>query len=192
MVNKEKRVKVINRTGGSLAYKIDTLRVTRYWSRPGDYLNISIAELSELRTVRGGNTILRDCVVIEDEEALSVLFPDEDLQPEYKYGIKEVEFLLYEGGTAQLLDALDFAPTGVLDLIKLKSIRKLPNETAKIEAINKKFNIDINKVHELNEEKLIPKEEIKPEQRRRTAPVIETEEPKKESSLPKYKVIKED
>ena len=192
MVNKEKRVKVVNRTSGSLAYKIDTLRVTRHWRKPGDYLNISIAELLELKTVRGGQSLLENYVIIEDKEALSVLFPDQELEPEYNYGLKEIEFLLYEADTEQLLDALDFAPKGVLDLIKAKSAEKLPNTTAKIEAINKKFKIDLNKVNELYQEKEILEEKPEPTRRRRTAPIVETEEQKQESSLPKYKVVKED
>lgn len=192
MVNKEKRVKVVNRTSGSLAYKIDTLRVTRHWRKPGDYLNISIAELLELKTVRGGQSLLENYVIIEDKEALSVLFPDQELEPEYNYGLKEIEALLYEADTEQLLDALDFAPKGVLDLIKAKSAEKLPNTTAKIEAINKKFNIDLNKVNELYQEKEILEEKPEPIRRRRTTPIIETGEPKQESSLPKYKVVKED
>lgn len=192
MVNKEKRVKVVNRASGSLAYKIDTLRVTRHWRKPGDYLNISIAELLELKTVRGGQSLLENYVIIEDKEALSVLFPDQELEPEYNYGLKEIEALLYEADTEQLLDALDFAPKGVLDLIKVKSAEKLPNTTAKIEAINKKFKIDLNKINELYQEKEILEEKPEPTRRRRTAPIIETEEPKQESSLPKYKVVKED
>jgi hypothetical protein len=188
MENKDRRVKVVNRTGGSLAYKIDTLRVTRHWPKPGDYLNISISELSELKTVPGGNYILKECLIIEDKEALNVLFPDIELEPEYNYGLKEVEALLYEADLAQLLDALDFAPKGVLELIKTKAIEKLPNETAKIEAINKKFKIDLNKVNELHQEKEIKEQAPKQTRRRRTAPIIET----KESSLPKYKVVKED
>jgi len=192
MENKDRRVKVVNRTGGSLAYKIDTLRVTRHWPRPGDYLNISISELSELRTVPGGNYILKECLIIEDKEALNVLFPDIELEPEYNYGLKEVETLLYEADLAQLLDALDFAPKGVLELIKTKAVEKLPNETAKIEAINKKFKIDLNKVNELHQEKEIKEQAPKQTRRRRTAPIVGTEESKQESSLPKYKVVKED
>lgn len=192
MENKDKRVKVINRTGGSLAYKIDTLRVTRHWPKPGDYLNISISELSELKTVPGGNYILKECVIIEDKEALNILFPDTELEPEYNYGLKEVEALLYEADLAQLLDALDFAPQGVLELIKTKAAEKLPNETAKIEAINKKFKIDLVKINELYQEKEIKEQASKQTRERRTAPIIGTKGSKQESSLPKYKIAKED
>lgn len=189
MIDKNKRVKVTNRTGGSLAYRIESLRVVRHWVKPGDHLNISIDELLELKTVNGGTEILEDCVVIEDKEALRILFPDKEIEPEYAYGLKEIEFLLYEGETAQLLDTLDYAPKGVLDLIKSKSIEKLPNEMSKINAINDKFNIDINKIHELSKEKDIHEPKEEPKRKRRAKPLIEEETPE----IPKYNVIsKED
>ena len=191
MVDKDKRVKVINRTGGGLAYSIDALRVSRYWPKPGHHLNISIAELSELRTVPGGTKMLEECLLIEDLEALKILFPDSELEPEYNYGVEEVEFLLQEASLEQLLDALDYAPHGVLDLIKSQSVKKLPNETSKISAINEKFNIDINKMHELHLEKSIPEEKPEPKRRRRTAPIVEPKE-QKETSLPKYNVVKKE
>ena len=191
-VDKNKRVQVINRSSGALGYHIPTLGVYRRWAKPGDYLNISVHELLELKTVPGGLTILRNHLLIEDEQVLKILFLDETVEPEYKYGLKEVDFLLYEGTLEHLLDALDFAPTGVLDLKKDKSVSKLPNTTAKVDAINKKFNIDLNKMHELHLNKDTPVEEPEPIRRRRTAPIIETKELKQESSLPKYKVVKED
>lgn len=191
-INKNKRIQVINRSGGALGYHIPTLGVYRRWTKPGDHLNISIHELLELKTVPGGLTILRNHLLIEDEQALKILFLDETMEPEYKYGLKEVDFLLYEGTLEHLLDALDFAPTGVLDLIKNKSVNKIPNTTAKVDAINKKFSIDLNKMHELHLNKDTAVEAPEPTRRRRTAPIVETKESKQESSLPKYKVVKED
>lgn len=189
MFDKNKRIKVINRTDGALAYEIDTLRVTRVWQKPGDFLNISVAELLELRTVPGGTKVLEECLVIKDPEALRILFPDTEIEPEYSYGIEEVEFLLQEAPLEQLLDTLDYAPKGVLDLIRLKSIEKLPSETAKVVAINEKFNIDINKINELHEEKNVQEIVEEPKRKRRAAPLTE-EKPVK---MPKYNVIsKED
>ena len=191
-IDKNKRIQVINRGGGALGYHIPTLGVYRRWAKPGDHLNISIHELLELKTVPGGLTILKNHLLIEDEQALKILFLDETIEPEYKYGLKEVDFLLYEGKLEHLLDALDFAPTGVLDLIRDKSVNKIPNTTAKVDAINKKFSIDVNKMHELHLNKDTAVEEPEPTRRRRTAPIIDTEELKKETSLPKYNVVKKE
>ena len=189
MFDKNKRIKVINRTDGGLAYSIDSLRVSRYWPKPGDFLNISVAELLELRTVQGGTKILEECLLIEDPEALKILYPDTEIEPEYNYGIKEIEYLLQEASLEQLLDTLDYAPKGVLDLIRLKAVERLPNETSKIVAINEKFDIDINKIHELNNEKDIKVTEEKPKRKRRTKPLTE----EKTIDIPKYNVVsKED
>lgn len=190
MTNKNRRIKVVNRSKGSLAYYIDTLRITRHWTSPGDYLNISISELLELKTAPGGMAILEDCLLIEDQEALKVLFPDIELEPEYNYGIEEVETLLYEADIEQLLDALDFAPKGVLDLIRLKSTEELPNTTAKIEAINERFKIDLNKMHEIHQEKGVTQEKEEPKRRRRTKPV--TEKAEENTSLPKYNIVEKE
>lgn len=183
-----RKIKVINRTSGSLAYNIESLRVVRYWKKPGDYLNIAINELLELKTAAGGPTVLEDLVKIEDKEALSVLFPENDIEPEYHYGEAEIDTLLYEAPIEQLLDALDYAPQGVLEIIKTRAINKLPNTTEKIEAIDKKFNTSIHKIHILQIDQEAQEEEA-PKRQRRTKPLIEEKTPE----VPKYNVIsKED
>lgn len=187
-MNLKRKVKVTNRTSGMLGYTIDVLRVSRFWNKPGDYLNIAIDELLELKTVPGGMNILTNWVVIEDEEALKIVFDDQEVQPEYKYGLEEVDFLLYEATLEQLLDALDYAPEGVLNLILSNSKKKLPNTTAKISAINDKFNTNINQAFELNQGGLEDSEEAKEDVRpRRTAPIDLNE---KEADIPKYNVVK--
>ena len=67
----------------------------------------------ELRTIGGGEYTLRD-ILIEDDEALKLIFDEKARRkrPEYKYGIAEVDFLLYESELEQFLDALDYAPKG--------------------------------------------------------------------------------
>lgn len=187
MKNKRK-VEVFNRSGGSYAYKIDSIGVTRYWKRPGDHLNIEIGELIELKTVPGGRKSLKEYLLIKDKEALKIIFEGEELEPEYQYGIEEVDFLLYEGESEQLLDALDYAPKGVLDLIKKNSVQKLPNTTAKIEAINKKFKTDINKAYDLNKDRDVVEEEEIEKPRRRSKPVV-VESEKEVKPKERYKVV---
>lgn len=197
MADLDRKVKVINRTNGMLGYSIPELRIKRFWEKPGDYLNISIQEMLELKTVSGGLELLENFVVIEDEEAIKIVFDDREMEPEYRYGLKEVDFLLYEATLEQFLDALDYAPQGVLDLIKSKAKIKLPNTTAKISAINDKFNIDMNKIHELGKpdagEEQAEETKVQ-EPKRRAAPVIETKKApaKEEIKAPKYKIVEKE
>lgn len=188
MTNLERKVKVTSRTIGSLSYQIDPSKPMRTWNKAGDYLNITIAELLELRTIGGGEYTLREYLLIEDEEALKLVFDEQDVEPEYKYGIAEVDFLLYESELEQFLDALDYAPKGVLDLILVKAKEKLPNTTAKISAINDKFSVDINKSFDLLKKDGSEEEEKESATPARRAAPIKTET---KAKAPQYKVVKE-
>jgi len=180
-MNNDRKIPVINRTKGRLGYKIDTLRVSRHWLNTGDVLYISINELIELTTVPGGLKLLEKYLLIEDEEAITLIYGRE-LEPEYKYSEKEIEFLLYEGTDAQLLDCLDYAPQGVLKIIRAKATNKLPNTTVKVMAINQKLAINLSSMNINNQEEVAPEVEVETNARR--------SEPVKLPTAPsKYKVV---
>lgn len=142
----EKKVAVRNRTEGIVSYAIPSLRILRTWNKVGDILYIPKEELIEALTIPGGRYTIEHLLVIEDTEVrLEVL--GREMEPEYFYSEKEIDSLLHGGSIEQFLDCLDYAPDGVLSLIKEKSIRKLPDSTAKIEAINRKFKISLNVLH---------------------------------------------
>lgn len=177
-----KKVPVRSRTEGSVAYKLDSLRVARSWPKTGSVLQISIDELKELMVQPGGEYILRNLVIIEDEEARIEILGAE-VQPEYNYTEDEIKYLLYEAEDNALLDCLDYAPIGVLELIKEYSLEKMPNTTAKIKAINQKLNINLNKIIEMMRDDTDEINNQPTTNGRRTAPVTLPE--KKE----KYKVV---
>lgn len=177
-----RRVSVRSRTEGSVAYKLDSLRVARSWPKSGSVLQISIDELKELMVYPGGEYILRNLVIIEDEAARIEILGAE-VQPEYNYTEDEIKYLLYEAEDNALLDCLDYAPVGVLELIKEFSLEKMPNTTAKIKAINQKLNINLNKIIEMMRDDDDDAAKQPTANGRRTAPVVLPE--KKE----KYKVV---
>ena len=94
------------------------MRVSRSWEHDAkDPIYIPVAELIELTTIPGGRKLLEEYLIIQDEEArLEVL--GMETSPEYLYTEKEVNYLLHKASNEQLLDCLDYAPKGVLDLIK--------------------------------------------------------------------------
>lgn len=177
-----RKVSVRSRTEGSVAYKLDSLRVARSWPKSGSVLQISIDELKELMVCPGGEYILRNLVIIEDEAARIEILGAE-VQPEYNYTEDEIKYLLYEAEDNALLDCLDYAPVGVLELIKEFSLEKMPNTTAKIKAINQKLNINLNKIIEMMRDDADEINNQPAINGRRTAPVTLPE--KKE----KYKVV---
>ena len=182
------KVEVKNRGLGSTAYKIDSLRVSRYWSKEGDIINIPINELIELTTIPGGKALMDNFLLIEDKDALETIYGTKEMIPEYNYSQEEIDYLLYKGTNEQLLDALDYAPLGVLDLIKSTAIKNIPDTTAKVEAINNKFGITLSTIAKNYQvEDGVAEEEITSE--RRSAPVsIKTEEKPKPKVESKYKV----
>jgi hypothetical protein len=188
-----RKVTVRNRTSGSVGYQIPSLHIRRDFSPPGkdgDFNYVSIGELVELTTVPGGMYTLLNLLVIEDEEARQVVLGIETT-PEYEYSEKEVYYLLHEGTPAQLLDALDFAPIGVLNLIKDMAIQELPDNTAKINAINSKFKIDVYKLNQ----KFLDTDPgdagtTETSERRSEPVVIKPKDTDTKSKLPKYNVVK--
>ena len=68
-----KLIPVRNRNNGSTGYSIPDRNITRLWNVPGETKNIPFAELQSLQYVPGGEYILENLLVIEDDEALNAL-----------------------------------------------------------------------------------------------------------------------
>ena len=66
-------------------------------------------------------------------------------QPEYEMSEQQVVDLIREGSLDAFLDALDFAPLGVIDLIKMLSVQLPISDPAKREALFKKTGFDVDK-----------------------------------------------
>ena len=187
MENK-KIVEVRNRDSGYVGYSIRDLGIWRNFA-PGEVKRIPLEELESLQYAPGGEYTLKHLLMINDKDALSVL--NITTEPEYFYTEAEVKELLTKGTLDQLKDCLDFAPEGVIELIKKVAVETELPDTLKRAAITKRtgFNIDnaiiVNRVmdepvaEEKNEEKV-----------RRTAPILTSEETKtRRTNLPKYNVV---
>ena len=183
------KVAVVKRAKGSVGYKLDTLRVSRRWQHDAkDPIYIPVGELIELTTIPGGRKLLEEYLIIQDDEARFEVLGIET-PPEYLYTEKEINYLLQKGSNEQLLDCLDYAPSGVLDLVKMLAIQNKPDTTVKIDAINKKFNIDLNELIKINSELRHSDDENTTDEapaERRSAPIVLD----KEENTKKYKIIK--
>ena len=182
-----KLVEVKNRDSGYVGYKVRDLGIWRNFA-PGEIKKISLDELRSLQYEPGGEFTLKELLMINDKDALSAL--NIETEPEYFYTEKEIRELLTKGTLDQLKDCLDFAPEGVIELIKKIAVETELPDTLKRAAITKKtgFNIDnaimVNKVME------VPTEEVVEEKTRRTTPITTAEEGKtRRTNLPKYNVV---
>lgn len=136
----DNKVKVRNRSSRMLIYKIPDMGVRREW-QPGEVKNISREELDALSYVPGGTAMLRDSLFIEDADVVKEM--PIKVEPEYYLDENGVIDLIQNGTVEAFLDCLDFAPDGVIDLIK-KYAYELPcNDARKRDALKTKTGFDV-------------------------------------------------
>ena len=166
MLDKNTLIKVTSRGKGTVGYSIPEMHVTRNFQM-GETKEITMGELRQLSYIPGGQVILNECLIVENEEALKELNPN--YEPEYFYTEQDVEKLLTLGSMDQFLDCLDFAPEGVISLIKDKAVALEINDLAKRKAILEKTGFNVTRAIEINHEsEVVGEEEVKT---RRTAPM---------------------
>lgn len=185
-------VKIKNRSSGTLVYKVRDLNVRRQFT-PGEEKEVSFEELKRLSYEAGGMTIIKDYLIIKDKEVVDELIGN--VEPEYFYTEKEVREILTKGSLDQLLDTLDYASPGVLDIIKKLAVElEIPDVRAR-EAIQKATGLNVTKAIEIKnvstEENSVNEEETK---QRRSTPIQVNEEKKTErrtaTAFPEYNIIK--
>lgn len=151
MIDKTKKVKVINKFNGTVGYDVPELGVHRNFY-PKEYKNIDFDELERLSFLPGGEVILKNYLEITDEEVIMELF-NEKPQPEYHYSEDDVKQLLISGSLDQFLDCLDFAPDVIKDMIKDLAVNLPLNDMEKRQAILDKTGFDVTKAIEIKNTK---------------------------------------
>ena len=190
-------VKVLNRFLGQTTYVIPELHIRRTFQR-GAEQEVPFKELQYLKYQAGGEEMLRNILMIEDEEALEKLIGD--VEPEYHYTESDVENLLLNGSLEQLEDALDFAPLGVIELIKEKAVSLKLSDINKRDAIAKKTEFNVtNAINNVELEKKAEQEEVSDTTNkkenlsgRRTQPMAKVDNNVPERRVPatsKYKIL---
>ena len=133
-------VKIKNRSGSTVIYNIIEDRLRREFS-PGEVKDIPKDELNKLTYQPGGRKLIEDYLLIENEAVTSDI--GIKTEPEYWMTESEVIDLLKNGSLDAFLDCLDFAPAGVLDMIKYYSVTLPLNDVNKREAIKSKLKFDV-------------------------------------------------
>ena len=131
--------KVKNRSAGVACYKIPDLGIRRSFA-PGEVKQISAEELEKLTYRPGGMAILSNFLQIMDAEAIQKVGLNP--QPEYHMSEQDIIELMKNGSIDAFLDCLDFAPPGVIDLIKKLSVSLPMTDFQKINALKAKTGFD--------------------------------------------------
>ena len=136
---------VTNRSAGMVVYTIPEEGIRREFT-PGETKKIPFEELEKLAYLSGGRTLMENFLKIVDTQTTEEL--GIHTEPEYYLDDAGVIKLLTEGTLDEFLDCLDFAPIGVIDLIKTMSVQLPITDMAKREALKAKTGFDVDKAIE--------------------------------------------
>ena len=145
MIRSEDMFNVKNRSTSVVVYRIPESNLRREWA-PGEVKRIPFGELEKLTYQPGGRELIANFLQIMENEVTDDL--NVPREPEYNMSEEQVRDLILNGSIDAFLDALDFAPLGVIDLIKTMSVQLPITDMAKREALKAKTGFDVDKAIE--------------------------------------------
>lgn len=144
--NKTTYYNVKNRSASKVVYRIPEANIRREFA-PGEVKRLPYRELEQLTYQAGGRAILENFLQVTEEKGIEQL----NIRAEAEYYMSEEQIieLLKSGSIEAFLDCLDFAPIGIIDLIKKFAVELPLTDTRKIEAIKEKTGYDVTKALEM-------------------------------------------
>lgn len=138
-------MKVRNRSTSIVSYSVPDLNVKREFSA-GEIKEIPQQELEILLQQPGGRVILTEYLQVSKEDiiCLDVIQPEQ----EYFYSDEDVKNIMRNGSLDEFLDMLDFAPEGVMDMIKTYAVQLPLTDLYKVNALREKTGFDSSKALE--------------------------------------------
>ena len=142
MINQDTMYNVKNRSSSVVVYRIPENNIRREFAL-GETKKIAFGELEKLTYQAGGRELLENFLQIVDEAVTS----DLNVHREVEYDMSEAQIkdLLLSGSLDAFLDALDFAPIGVIDLIKTLSVQLPLTDLNKRRALKEKTGFDVDR-----------------------------------------------
>lgn len=139
-LTQETLIPVKNRNAGSTGYVFDNGFHRKF--EHNETKRVPLSELQQLSFIPGGEYILKNCLVIDSKPALDFL--NIEVEPEYYYFEEDIRELLLNGTLDQLEDTLNFAPAGVIEIVKQMAVSEKIPDVRKREMITEKtgFNVD--------------------------------------------------
>lgn len=188
MLDKSMTVKMTNRDNGSVGYVIPDLGNLRRNYLPGETKEITVEEVIKLNNIVGGPYMLENYFVIDNEDVVNEVL--NGVEPEYFYTQDDIVELLLNGSLEALQDCLDFAPKGVIELLKEQAVKLEINDISKRQAILDKTKFNVTKAIEINHLAATPEDDApKATGRRVAAPEVKATSGRR-TAPPTYKVVK--
>ena len=177
---------VKNRSASMVVYTIPEEGIRREFM-PGETKKISKEELDKLIFQPGGRELMSGFLQIQNEEELKDL--NINVEPEYFMSEQQVADLITSGSYEAFLDCLDFAPTGVMDLVKKFAVGIPMTDTRKIAALKEKTGFDVAKALEMERLDKEEEESAAPGQKERRVQPAAEQVSSGRRTTPKYKVV---
>ncbi len=186
---------VTNRSASRVHYSLPELGIKSRDFQPGETKRLKYSELEALSYIPGGLELIRGYLQVQPGEARNDIVGR--VEPEYNMTEKEVRELIQTGSLDEWLDCLDFAPEGVLDLVKALSVEIPLTDTRKMDAYKKKTGTDLARMIRAKQEEeaeaaALAAQEERNTPRRRVTQQVESEPeqtPGRRTSGSKYKVV---
>ena len=139
-MDRKKMYNVKNRSASVIVVRIPDLNYRKEFA-PGETTRMSFEEIEKLNYQPGGKELIGNFLQIMEDEVTDTLGVPREA--EYYMNEQQIVDMLRSGSLDQLKDCLDFAPIGVIDLVKQLSIALPLTDTQKIQAIKNKTGFDV-------------------------------------------------
>lgn len=149
-MDKNTIIRICNRDNAAVFYDIPEMNGLHRVFQPNEIKEVTLEELIKLSYEPGGMNLLRNNFILDNKEAIDMILGH--VEPEYTYTPADVKNLLLNGSLDELLDCLDFAPEGVIELVKTLSVELPLNDVAKREAILEKTNFNVTNAIQIKKE----------------------------------------
>ena len=133
---------VKNRSASMVVYRIPEKGIRREFA-PGETKKIPYSELLDLSYQSGGRALMANFLQIQNSKVTQDLNIHTEL--EYNYSEDDVAKLITSGSLDAFLDCLDFAPVGVIDLLKSLAVKIPLTDISKRRALKDKTGFDVDK-----------------------------------------------
>lgn len=150
MLEDKEMVEVRNLVDHMVVYKIDELN-RRVVFNPFETKKVQVDELRRLNYQHGGRILLHNYLCIKDQE-LRQEFGVDPSMVEYDWTLRDVDAALTSRPMDELMDALEFGPDGIKELLIDRAVQLRIPDTNRRKAIQDITGVDINNMIQLKEQ----------------------------------------
>lgn len=150
MLEDKDLVEVRNLVDHMVVYKIDELN-RRVVFNPFETKKITVDELRRLNYQHGGQVLLHHYLSIQNQE-LRKEFSIDPTVIEYDWTLQDIDRVLISGSIDELLDALEFGPNGIKDMLIDRAVQLRIPDTNKRKAILDTTGVDVNNMINFKEQ----------------------------------------